>query len=375
MLLINPATRQVYANEPDSAATFQQQGTIYTGALPGNINIANTAVQWQGKTWAMMMLPLPENKSDRINLVTHELFHKAQAGLSFVTASPINDHLDKKEGRVYLRLELQAMLKALHAADTTSRNNYLTDAFTFRRYRYWLYPGADTLENALELNEGLAEFTGITMSGRDKAAMQLHFDQSVNAFLHNATFVRSFAYQTIPVYGYLLAQTQPGWNKAIQPVTNLADYFITAFHLSLPANVKAAAVAKGALYNGAVIIAAETAREEKLRQVLAAYKKKFVTQPHTELRFEHMGISFDPRNIVPLDDYGTVYPTIRVTDQWGILTVTEGALVSSAWDKISVGLPATIHGNKINGQGWELQLADGYKLAKAAGGNYTLHKL
>lgn len=52
-----------------------------------------------------------------------------------------------------------------------------------------------------------------------------------------------------------------------------------------------------------------------------------------------MNVSFDPRNIIPVEDKGTVYPQIRVTDNWGILEVTKGALMSPNWDKISVSSP------------------------------------
>jgi len=41
---------------------------------------------------------------------------------------------------------------------------------------------------------------------------------------------------------------------------------------------------------------------------------------------ENMSISFDPRNLVPLDDVGTVYPNLRITDNWQILSVDSGAL-------------------------------------------------
>jgi hypothetical protein len=83
ILLVEPKTRQVYSNEPDAANSLKKQNDIYVGKLPDNVNIANTSTLWNGKTWAMIMLPLPENKYDRINLLAHELFHKAQSSLGF----------------------------------------------------------------------------------------------------------------------------------------------------------------------------------------------------------------------------------------------------------------------------------------------------
>src|SRR4051812_35720869 len=55
MLLVNPATRTVYANASDSGGILQSNGPVYSGTLPSNINIANTAIHWNGKDWAMIL--------------------------------------------------------------------------------------------------------------------------------------------------------------------------------------------------------------------------------------------------------------------------------------------------------------------------------
>lgn len=89
-----------------------------------------------------------------------------------------------------------------------------------------------------------------------------------------------------------------------------------------------------------------------------------------------MNVSFDPRNIIPIEDKGTVYPNIRVTDLWGILTVENGALMSSNWDKISISNPARTEDKKIFGDGWILELTDGYTIEKdGASGNYKLKRI
>lgn len=375
MLLVNPETRELYANLPDSAGQLQQQGNVYTGTLPKKINIANTSLYWQGRQWAMVMLPLPTNRDERINLVAHELFHRAQPTLHFIANSPANNHLDKKDGRVYLQLELAALLHALSADNKADRQQHLLHAFTFRYYRYQLYPGADSTENALELNEGIAEFTGMMVCNRDKAAAIAHFNKNVDDFIHRfPTFVRSFAYQTIPMYGYLLSQSQPGWNRKITSQTQLMHFFVQAFKLSLPADVKTAALDFSRGYDADSIVAAETAREKRIQEQIAVYTKQFVEQPHTELRFIKMNISFNPSNIVPIDGHGTVYPTMRISDDWGILTVTEGALLATGWDKVSVGLPQTFAEQLVTGQGWKLELNKGYTLEKNADGGYSLKK-
>ena len=191
----------------------------------------------------------------------------------------------------------------------------------------------------------------------------------------NPTFVRSFPYQTIPVYGYLLSLQQDKWNKSINAGTNLTKFFIHAFGIKLPDNLASAVEMISGSYNGKQIVEEETKREEETKKQIALYKSKFVEQPHFEIAFEQMSISFDPRNIMPLGQYGTVYPTIRVTDKWGVLTVSNGALISPQWDKITISNPEKTVGNKITGDGWILDLEEGYALVKNDDtGNYMLKK-
>ncbi|MFP8894102.1 hypothetical protein [Chryseobacterium sp. EZn1] len=88
-----------------------------------------------------------------------------------------------------------------------------------------------------------------------------------------------------------------------------------------------------------------------------------------------MNVSFDPRNIMPVEDLGTVYPNIRITDLWGILTIENGALMSPNWDKISISNPVKTENRKVSGDGWTLELKHGYTITKDEGsGNYKLSK-
>lgn len=375
MLLVDPQTRQLFANEGDTAGILKPNGNSYSGILPDNINIANTSINWNGKRWAMIMLPLPQNKQDRINLLAHELFHSAQPSLGFALTNSENNHLDQRDGRIYLRLELEALKKAIQSSSENELLRHLTNALTFRKYRYTFYDGSDTTENQLELNEGIAEFTGVIISSRNRKQATDFFVNGINSFFANPTFVRSFAYHTIPVYGYLLYNNDKNWNREITIETNLANYFISAFNINIPTDLKKTAEDIADDYNGQTIVQEEIAREEKTKKLIAEYKFKFFEQPHFEIRFEKMNVSFDPRNIIPIEDKGTVYPNIRVTDLWGVLTVENGALMGPNWDKISITNPIKTEDKKIVGDGWTLELTDGYTIEKDERGvNYKLTK-
>ncbi|WP_052258720.1 hypothetical protein [Sphingobacterium sp. T2] len=117
----------------------------------------------------------------------------------------------------------------------------------------------------LELNEGIAEYTGLMVSGRTKNQTKEHFISSINEFFKNSSYVRSFAYYTIPIYGYLLSFKIPLWNQNIHSNSQLIDFFIEAFELQLPADVKPLITHISNEYNGETIFAErrKTGRKNK----------------------------------------------------------------------------------------------------------------
>ncbi|MHC5202309.1 hypothetical protein [Myroides sp. LJL119] len=375
ILLVNPETRQLYTNEPDDKSGLKSQKDIYTGTLPNSINIANTAIQWNGKTWAMIMLPLSKEPSQRINLLAHELFHTKQASLGFTQYNKESNHLEQKDGRIYLRLELEALKQALLSETQKQQSKHLTNAFIFRKYRNIIFPESNQTENQLELNEGLAEYTGFIISNRNEDQVKQHFTASLNTFVNNPTYVRSFAYTTIPIYGYLLSKKDKYWNQKITPDTNLIDFFIENLNIKIPTDLNTTVEKALKEYNAEEITQEEEIREEKIKIRIAEYKSKLIEQPHFEISFENMNISFDPGNILPIEDKGTVYPDIRVTDNWGILEVTNGALMFPFWNKLSITIPTKIHDQVIEGEGWILHLNKNYTIKKdETSNNYILVK-
>lgn len=372
VLLVNPSTREIFTNVIDSAKTLTAQGSIFTGTLPKTVNISNTAVRWSGISWAMVMLPLPKNKQNRINLLTHELFHRSQKQLGFTAYNPDNNHLDEKNGRIALRLELEALKKAIAANDEKQMKKYIADALAFRLHRQIKFDGADSTENLMELNEGICEYTGLMMSGRTKKEMPSYFIDRIDQFMKSPSYVRSFAYEAIPVYGYLLSLSDKDWNKRIDATTDLAEFFTRAFSVSYRMNDDAFnKLAKQ--YNGAIIKKEEAQREERIKKQLLAYRNKLVDSPHVELALANMNMSFDYTRMVALEKLGTVYPQIRITDNWGILEVEQGALINSNWNQVNVSRPLDFKGNKVSGDGWKLELKEGYVLERD-GVNYKLKK-
>lgn len=373
LMLVNPKNRIVFANEPDNAAILTKNGSIYTGILPDEINIANTFIEWNGKRWTTVILPLPEDANERMNLLTHELFHRIQPEIGFDNLPyETSDHLDTKEGRIYLKLELEALKMALNTENIDMQNQYIRDAIIFREYRYQLFPGSKEIENILEINEGLAEYTGSILSGRNDSLLRCHYVQFIETLSENPTFISSFTYLTIPVYGFFMQKSDKHWNLKITKETNLTD-FITDFNeIEISDSLNNYVVRIRDDYNYQQINDYEIKRDEDKKALLALLDSKFKKNPVLVIPFKNMNISFNPGNLVPYRDMGTYYPNLRITDNWGILTVENGALVSKNWDKVIVTEPTETNG-EISGDGWTLELKNGWKIEKSDA-NYFVAK-
>lgn len=373
LILINPNTGEIYANEQDSAGTLVKNGAIYKGILPENINFANTAIDWNGKRWAMVMLPLPKDRYERINLLAHESFHRVQPELGFTMDNAENNHLDEKDGRIYLRLELEALEQCLLSSNNEQQREHLTNAFIFRKYRNNIYPQSVASENLLELNEGIAEYTGQVISGRNEMQAVEYLSMCFKRFVSNPTYVRSFAYQTVPAYAFILRKKQKDWNRKIKTDTNLIDFFMNEFKITIPDDLEQAVSNIQHMYKGDEIISEETQREEEKLKIIDEYRQLFIERPRLIISLENMNISFNPMNIVPLGSDGNVYPTANIIDNWGNLAVSKGMLLSSDWRTIYLSAPSEITDIGVTGDGWSLNLKEGYKVIRQEEG-YLLVK-
>ena len=363
LMFIDPETRKFFSNHDGPEISFKKIGEIFTDTLPSHLNIANTSFNWQDIRWTMVMLPLPKETANRNNLIFHELFHRIQPSIGFRNLLELsNAHLDAYNGRLLMRLELQALLAAI-SSEGQEQREHITNALRFRTERQSTKE-VKAAENNLELNEGLAEYTGLVFSNRSTKKIKEHFAHTHESFLKNKTFVRSFAYHTIPMYGYLLSDWKKNWHKEISRESYMTEYFAKSFGVEANNSKTIEAIAIEHNYNYEEIVEEEQQRETKRLKIIEDYKELFLEKTTLKLNFENMQVSFDPRNIVPIDGLGTVYPSMRISDNWGILVVEQGALMSSDWSFVKVTEPINIGDDMISGNGWKLELNEDYRIVK-----------
>lgn len=345
MLFVDPASRVIVANQAAPAAT-----------LPESMPIANTAVEWEGMRWTMVLWPsVPLDEYARARLMLHELWHRVQPKLGLMQQETRNEHLDTLEGRYWAQLEWRALDKALASAGP-ERLTALRDALAFRAARRKLAPAAAADERAQEMNEGLAQYTATVAASNPAQAIVAARDELKHAAL-KPSFVRTFGYASGTAYGVLLDGYAPGWTHTLKPADDLGRLLKVAAHVP---------VANDPLsperYDGAALMASEAKREREHQAQVDTLKKRLVDGPVLVLPLLHVKYSFQTNGLIAIPGQGTVYPVMNASDDWGLLDVSNGALFASDRSKLAVSAPTQTDSKPIVGDGWTLKLAAGWIL-------------
>ena len=365
MLLVDSDSRNVVANQADLEHKLSPQDGVFVGKLPNEVNVANYALDWAGVHWTMVIWPVSDFRQPRERLLLHESFHRLQEKLGLPARDAVNSHLDKLNGRIWIQMEWRALEHALREAGP-ARKAAIADALLFRSYRRSLFPDSAGNENALELNEGLAEYTGVKLSSADLAETAVRANLILRQARNNATFARSFAYVSGPAYGALLDLTGKPWRASVKPSTDLGLLLQQRYGISVSAS-EAAARASVSRYEGEEIITLETKQEQKRSQQISEARKKFLDGPVLILSLsQDVNYSYDPNNVIGVDPSNTVYPTMRLVDAWGVLTVTNGAWLerdaSGHLIRARVSAPSDLSARPLKGEGWSLEIANGWEV-------------
>lgn len=345
IVIADPATKTIATNQPPPDAP-----------RPPTLGFANSATDWGGARWTSISWPSLKMLHDVQGLLLiHELFHRVQPQLGLLVQDQSSDHLDTPEGRYWMQLEWKALSKAIGSAGR-ARSAALGDALAFRAARRNRFPAATESERGFEINEGLAQYTAtVVAAGSRSDAVESAIAQLANAPAE-VTFVRQFAYPTGVAYGILLDEYAPGWThriKSSDDLGKLIEPFATA------ANRQARdAEAAASSYGGPEIRERETRREAEHKARLAELRRRFVEGPILILP-RGRGSSFASAGITIIPGEGTVYMTYRTKGDWGTLEAS-AVLVDMDRGRLIVPAPATVDGKMLKGEGWTLEIAEGW---------------
>jgi len=351
------------ATERPPEGRFNRQGELWVGRVPDSMHVANTAFDWKGQLWSTVRLPFPTDRYTRIRLLVHEAFHRIQPVLGLNARDAINPHLDERDGRYLLRLELRAMVASLESGGSIARRA-TNDALLFRAQRNRLYPGSDSLETLLEIQEGLAEYTGTRLALEATGLPAVRVAEATADFESRPTYVRALGYGTGPLLGLLLDRYSPNWRTRIRK-EGFSRQLAGAVNFVVPADLPGSVAESASRYGGDSLARAENERAAARARTLAEYRTLLVVGPVIILQADQMYRSFNPNNLIPLGSSGTVYPTGAFQADWGVLQVEKGgALVAPGNREVRVPVPPAIDSTAavIQGGGWRLELKSGWRL-------------
>lgn len=370
IMFADSETREIVSNQQTKDKTLQEINGAFYGYLPEDVIIANTSFHYKDEIWTMVKWPLPKDKLRRLDLMAHESYHHIQDQLPFKNGDsvPLPNHLDTKENRILLKLEIEALHKALLNDKTAFKH-----ALYFRHKRFKEIPEAEISEIYIETNEGLATYTGYKLAYTNPFDKKTYFKNQKDIFYDVNSFTRASAYFTGPLYGELFDQLLPDWKSELKDSVNFLMIGLNIINSNIYELEKLEFEEICNVYNYKQIVLEEKNREVEKEKQLKAYKEKFLNNDVFIINLINMQIGFDPSNIIPLGEYGTIYPVCRIVDNFGIFNTTKGVLLTD-WSKITITPPISITETLVEGDGWKIELNPGWKVIKDGNSKFKMIK-
>src|SRR5262249_55537414 len=172
-----------------------------------------------------------------------------------------------------------------------------------------LVPAAAGQEGALERNEGLAEYTGVKLAGGSVSLAV----ENLEAAADKPSFVRSFAYGSGPAYRLLLDESGSAWRKPALAGGDLGALLLESRLIALPDELAGTTAQRAGSYDGAGLRVSEQAREENRRRRVAEFRRRLIDGPTLSIPLQKMQVQFNPNELLPIEGFGTIYPTLRVS--------------------------------------------------------------
>ncbi len=371
VMLVDPRSRAILANASDREGLLSPgEDGVLVGTLPSDQPLANAPIEWGGVRWAMVLtLFLSDDALSRVTLLAHESFHRIQPQLGLMVMGRENDHLDTLDGRYWLQLEWRALEAAL-GSPPDGREQAMADALSFRAARRRGLPDAAQRENAVELREGLAQYTGLRIAGRSAADV---VEIGVSRRAREDSFVRGFGYSSGPLYGYLLdsllGNQAPDWRSQLSAESDLgallaaaADLEPESLHSRRPDFENSRLEERAALYGGPALRESEETRERERQRRLSAFRERLIEGPVLMLDLSLVrSATMDTREVHPLDENRIVFTRRSLIAEWGKLEVSDGGAIleNRASRTGSVSLLGADEGS-LSGPGWTLTPNDGW---------------
>ena len=375
IMFVERVTRRIVANQHDNEGLLKSKEGVYAGVYPKELILSNAPVKFGGLQFAMV--PLPEEEVDyRIKTrAIHSLFHRFQEneGVNPPIFNTIN--MDEKEARLWIKLEWKALRKAINAQGD-ERQLAIRDALIFRGSNRELYHKYAADENRFETFEGLATFTYTLLCTNSPEEFKSRLFENLDRIYAMQSYARSYGIIHGALYASLLYDKGYDLKKINTDNFDLGNAVKELYHIVLPSICRDVAGSLAVNYEIEAINKEEEKRDADIKESIHRQISTFTEKPVVFLELESPYFDFEPEDIHPLDTLGTLYNSIRVSDNWGKLTVDKGGcLVSNNLKFIRITAKTfKADKNHISGEGWHLILNNDWELVPVDQ-NYFVRKL
>jgi hypothetical protein len=375
VMYIDRNTRKIIANQPDKEGLLKGKDGIYTGTYPKELLINNIPVHYGESLFAMAPLPNEEDEYRIVNRAIHALFHCFQQSIGYTSSGYNTGNMDEKNARLWIKLEWKALRKAMNS-EGAEQKLAIRDALVFKGSNRELYQKYAADETRFENYEGLAAFTYIMLSTETHEEYKIRLLELLDRIYSMQSYARTYGAVTGALYADLLYDKGFDFKIIRSENVDLGDEVKKLYEIQLPEVCRDVAGSLALNYEIEKIQSEEAKREADIIGRIHRQISTFIEKPVVFLELESPYFDFEDSDVHPMDTLGTLYNTLRVSDNWGKLTVEKGGcLVSNNLKYLRItskGYKADK--NRVEGEGWHLVLNDGWELV-LVNENYFARKL
>jgi murein DD-endopeptidase MepM/ murein hydrolase activator NlpD len=374
VMFVDRSNRRIIANFPDAEGHLKGHDGIYTGIYPNELIIYNEAVVFGGTTFAMVPVPTEENKIWIKARSIHALFHCFQKANGYENTFTVHDQFDEKDARLWIKLELKALRKAI-VSEGEERVRAIRDALVFRNTNRELF-GVNNDELRYETREGLATFTDMKFTNTTPTALKNRLLENLDWMYSMNSYSIFYGNTSGSIYSALLYDAGFDFKSIIIDSVDLGNLVQQAYKVELPQICRDVAGSLGLCYDFDKISEEEEERMNSIHEELHKLTSTFTGKQVVYIELLSPYFDFEPEDVHPVDSMGTLYSSIRISDNWGKLTVDKGGCLISGSNKYirMTAKDINIIKNRVEGNGWNLLLNQGWELSKVDQ-NYILRNL
>lgn len=365
LMIVDRTSRKISANMPDSDGLLKLKDGIYTGTFPKEMVINNYPVFLGGTLFALVPLPREDDEYWITTRAIRSLFHRYQETIGYTTSGYNTVNMDEKYARLWLKLEWNALKKAIRS-EGNEQQLAIRDALIFRGSNRELYQKHAADETRFENYEGLATFTYLLLANESREEYQKRLMETLSRFYGMQSYARTYGIIHGALYADLMYKKGFDFSTIKSENTDLGEIVKKLYGIQLPEVCRDVAGSLALNYDIEIIQKEEAERELKNQERIHRQISTFTDKPVVFLELESPYFDFEPEDIHSMDTLGILYSQIRISDNWGKLTVDKGGcLVSNNLKYLRITAKGyKTDKNRVEGEGWHLTLNDDYELVQ-----------